>query len=579
MSKLQIEQKTVQDLFRDKHADFLIPDYQRPYAWTEDECTTLWEDLFAFAIPDGDYEKFNSQTDEYFLGPIVTFLNEDGKLEIIDGQQRLTTLMLLLRAFYEKFQYMKDPLSVKTRNAIASCIWKTNEFDEPDMDQLKIDSQVASDNDKEEFLSILKTGTPDARWKSTYAKNFAFFQEKIDKELIQKWPSCTPYLANRILKNVILLPIEAESQDTALRIFSTLNDRGLPLEDADIFKSKFYKYFSDLHRKDEFVERWKEMEQRARDSFDGASPMDELFTRYMYYERAKLGERNTTTPSLRSFFSRDNYAALRSDEALQSLESLLDFWQRVQALDASFSDEALRWLYILRFAPNGMWTYMVSVYFLSNKDADNNLNNQAFADFLRRLTAMVWVWAVVRPGVNALRVPMYPEMINIVQHVPVTYERSRFTKKEILDSFQAFSFTNSRPFTKSMLAWWAFSRKDQPLPAPEQQFDIEHIYPRRRLNDATGVNEATVELLGNKSLLEKTINIRASDYRLTDKRKYYEGFSDNSTTRPGTSIVELKEIAKSGNDLFTAENIQERNAVIIQGFIAELEALDLIKPE
>lgn len=108
MSKLNIDQKSVRALFSEKKADFLIPDYQRPYAWGEKECQTLWDDLFLFAFPDNDCDKFNSDSDEYFLGPIVTFKNDDGKMEIIDGQQRLTTLMLLLRAFYEKYGSMLD---------------------------------------------------------------------------------------------------------------------------------------------------------------------------------------------------------------------------------------------------------------------------------------------------------------------------------------------------------------------------------------------------------------------------------------------------------------------------------------
>ena len=103
MSKLNIDQKTVKDLFSGKKTNFLIPDYQRPYAWGETECMTLWEDLFLFSFPESDYEEFDSDNDEYFLGPIVTFKNEEGKMEIIDGQQRLTTLMLLLRAFYDKY--------------------------------------------------------------------------------------------------------------------------------------------------------------------------------------------------------------------------------------------------------------------------------------------------------------------------------------------------------------------------------------------------------------------------------------------------------------------------------------------
>lgn len=113
MSKLNIDQQTIKELFTNKRADFLIPDYQRPYAWDISECETLWDDIFLFAFPDEDFSKFDPEGDEYFLGPIVTFKNSDNKLEIIDGQQRLTTLMLLLRAFYSFFGNMKDDNSKK----------------------------------------------------------------------------------------------------------------------------------------------------------------------------------------------------------------------------------------------------------------------------------------------------------------------------------------------------------------------------------------------------------------------------------------------------------------------------------
>ena len=51
MSKLTVDQKSVKGLFQDSKASFLIPDYQRPYAWSEVECKTLWEDLFVFSFP------------------------------------------------------------------------------------------------------------------------------------------------------------------------------------------------------------------------------------------------------------------------------------------------------------------------------------------------------------------------------------------------------------------------------------------------------------------------------------------------------------------------------------------------
>lgn len=289
MSKLNIDQKTVYGLFSDRKIDFLIPDYQRPYAWGESECQTLWDDIFAFAIPEEDVDKFD-QRDEYYLGPIVTFKNADGKQEIIDGQQRLTTLMLLLRAFYQRSGHMKDENNLSMRESIEKCVWKTNEFNKPDRDALKIDSEVATDDDKGEFLEILKQGVVAKHFKSRYAENYRFFEEKISS-FLEHYPSFFAHFPMRIMNNCILLPIEAENQDTALRIFSTLNDRGKPLSDADIFKAEFYKYYTKKNERAEFIERWKAVEQLAIRAFTGgnSSPLDELFTRYMYYLRAKQG--------------------------------------------------------------------------------------------------------------------------------------------------------------------------------------------------------------------------------------------------------------------------------------------------
>jgi uncharacterized protein with ParB-like and HNH nuclease domain len=121
MSKLNFDQKTIRALLQDEDADFLIPDYQRPYAWSDDECSTLWDDLFSFAFPNNASDQFDKNND-YFLGPIVTFKNDDGQQEIIDGQQRLTTIMLLLRALYDRFADMQDQNSISLHNDIAACI-------------------------------------------------------------------------------------------------------------------------------------------------------------------------------------------------------------------------------------------------------------------------------------------------------------------------------------------------------------------------------------------------------------------------------------------------------------------------
>lgn len=580
MSKLNVDQKTIWLLFSDKKADFLIPDYQRPYAWEEEQCQTLWDDIFAFAFPDNNSDKFNSD-DEYFLGSIVIFENDKGKKEVIDGQQRLTTLMLLLRAFYAKFGNMKDENSIRTSERIAQCIWKTNEFGQPNLDELKINSEVATDNDKEEFLQILKTGKMDKVQKSNYAKNYRFFQEKIEN-FLSEYPSYFAYLPTRILNNCILLPIEAESQDTALRIFSTLNDRGLPLSDADIFKAQFYKYYSDKNQKDIFIEQWKELEEITTSIFKplNGTPMDELFTRYMYFLRAKQGIKSSTTEALRKFYEKNNYSILKQDETLSNLKILADFWNNVYTQNPDkFSPNILRKLFILNYAPNGMWTYFLSVYFLHNKNGNNQLDEKPLEDFLDKTIAFIWAYAFTNPGVNALRTPIYAEMINIVNNKSVTFDEHKFDENTLRTTINNFEFNNLRPITRSMLTWWAFKDENQKIiPKININFDIEHIFSKKRQeNENTLSNTKLIESLGNKSLLEKTINIRASDYRFSDKIKYYKGFiNDKDKKIEGTMISELIQLANTKTD-FTEEDIIERNEKIVNEFINFLKQKKLLK--
>jgi uncharacterized protein with ParB-like and HNH nuclease domain len=569
MSKLGIEQKTVKLLLGDNKADFLIPDYQRPYAWEEKECQTLWDDLFAFSFPDNDCDKFDRHNDEYFLGPIVTFLNEDKKQEIIDGQQRLTTLMLLLRAFYTRYSKMKDELSVTTRKNIEQCIWKTDEFDKPDMNALKIDSEVATDKDKQEFIDILRTGVADESQHSRYAQNYRFFQEKIN-QFLDEYPSYFAYLPTRILNNCILLPIEAESQDTALRIFSTLNDRGKPLSDSDIFKAQFYKYYSSKGEKDSFIAKWKDLEVLCDSLFHPISgtPMDELFTRYMYYERAKQGNKSSTTEALRKFYERNSYALLKTDTTFENLIDLANFWNDVQNQSVvRFSDRILRRLFVLNYAPNGMWTYFVSVYYMANRDQNGALDDESFYQFLNKITVFIWAYAVTNPGVNALRTPVFAEMINIVNGQPVTFSDFLFHTPQLQNAFNNYTFSNNRAITKSMLTWWAFQDPEQELLSLESVLEIEHIYARNRQEKEHSLTDArNIESLGNKALLEKRINIRAADYRFADKVKYYLGFENSrKQKKEGTKIKELVDLATSASD-FTETDIVQRKAKMLFKF-------------
>ena len=84
-------------------------------------------------------------------------------------------------------------------------------------------------------------------------------------------------------------------------------------------------------------------------------------------------------------------------------------------------------------------------------------------------------------------------------------------------------------------------------------------------------NSKNLEALGNKSLLEKRINIRASDYRFSDKKKYYNGFTnDKGKYKEGTHNIELAMMAKQKDD-FIEDDIVARKKTIIDAFIEYLK--------
>ena len=125
MAELNVTKKSISSLFSEMQGTkFIIPDYQRPYKWDLEKCEILWQDLTSF------FEE-RTASEEYYLGTVVTCKNdESGKIEIevIDGQQRITSLLLLLRAFYSKLENsaIEDHNIIGLKNQIAPCIWDVN---------------------------------------------------------------------------------------------------------------------------------------------------------------------------------------------------------------------------------------------------------------------------------------------------------------------------------------------------------------------------------------------------------------------------------------------------------------------
>ena len=249
---INVDKRSVKQLLETgKNKKFVIPEYQRPYAWSDEQIQVLFDDL-------SEYTHNTNDDDEstYFLGTIVSYENENHEQEIIDGQQRITTLFLLLRAIYTKLEKSGSEADF-LKSQIVPTIWKQNPTTgEVDFDKILITSRVMGDEGNQEFANILITGQSDEKSNNNYAKNYRLLQQLVDEYAAEQPLAFYSFISN-ILNRAILLPITADTQDTALTIFSTLNDRGLALSDADIFKAKIYNHLDQIGKKN-FIERWQQ---------------------------------------------------------------------------------------------------------------------------------------------------------------------------------------------------------------------------------------------------------------------------------------------------------------------------------
>ena len=241
--------------------DYTIPTYQRPYAWTDVQASELYADLFDF---------FQKEKDEsYFLGSIV-LIKDEGKpeAEVIDGQQRLTTLTILLAALTSHFTgslhadfetYIREPgrpsqgLKPKPRLALR------------ERDRLFFASYIQSLRLKE--LIATDPAKLDNESQRNVRRNCELFIEKLAANFggdVEKMCEFGAFLVQRCF----LVAVSTPSQQSAFRVFSVLNSRGLDLLPTDIIKSDVVGSIKSQSKQDEVTERWEELEvQTSRDGF------------------------------------------------------------------------------------------------------------------------------------------------------------------------------------------------------------------------------------------------------------------------------------------------------------------------
>ena len=523
------KQTVLQLLTSGQETPFVIPEYQRPYSWSEDEICTLFDDLWNFSIercqPNG--------AKSYFLGCVVSY-KENEERQIIDGQQRITSLFLLLRAVYamlENGETKTDEVS-HFIGEIEPAIWKKDEMTgKVDRTQMLLKSEVVSDSGNELLRNILETGVTKGDAADNYSKNFNKFIE-LYAEKAQKDPLHIFKFILSLLKYTILLPIDADDQETALTIFNTLNNRGLPLSDADIFKSYIYKTLNDVEKKT-FIEKWKKLET---DSAKVSESIQSLFYYHMFYLRAKKNDVKTTTPGVRKYYLEKGKNRLSAD-VIDSLTESLHLWEVVNgrnSIDAepwSQNMDIRKILDCLSSYSNEFWIYPVSIFYMQYKQREDF--ECLFIKFLRKFLVMLLTRFLEAPTISAVK----GDILKLNAQIINTYQpefTAGFEEKKTEDKYELQAekvrtdnllIKPNRKVERMILKLLAYQDEKQVELLPSY-WEIEHIFPQTWDSKYYDLDEDEandkLEHIGNKLPLEKKLNISASNNYFDKKKEKYK---------------------------------------------------------
>ena len=550
---MKIEQLNVkQFLETGREEPFLVPDYQRPYSWGEEEIVTLFNDLLLFT--EGDVSKKNKNSnDTYFLGTVISFKNENGEQEIIDGQQRITSLFLLLRAIYTKLKTFskKTNLYDELLSEIEPILWKNVIKSEGAVKNVLISSSVINDEGNNILKGILENGVTKEVTNDRYSLNYTLFQRLFDG-LVYENPGLMFEFVRYVLNRTLICPIITESQEGALNIFSTLNTRGMPLSESDIFKAKIYNFLDDS-QKNRFIERWKELTEKAEYVNED---IQQIFYYYMFYLRALDGDSATTTIGIRKYFSQNNFAKLFNKSLLKDLNSILDLWavvvkkQSLENAKWSKNNQIIKMLDVLSSYPNEFWKYPVIIYYLVHKE--NPEFEKRFLKFLKKLTIELVANYLVKPTVLAVKAGILKLNVEITKKLspPVTFQNLP------LDSLKTKLRLPSKNLFKMTLKMMVYNFQEELLP---DKWEIEQIYPSKSVegfNDEAleTVSKDYLDSIGNKIPFEKRSTIKASKDYFQKKRILYLR----------SQIPYVKEFATKHVTHWNIEDIKKRNEFITE---------------
>ena len=537
--------------------EYHIPAYQRPYAWTIEETNTLFDDLYTFFTSENEDEN-------YFLGSIVLIKDNNNRVaDVIDGQQRLTTLTIL-------FSVLADNLTDPRKK--ASCMKRLQE----EGDELAgIESQprlFLREWDQEFFnkyiqhvnisdLFRIDPITLDTEAKRHIQDNCKALSEKFrdsfqgDETELLKFSS---FLLNRCYLVVVSTP----SQASAFRVFSVMNSRGLNLLPTDIIKSETIgKLPHDLQQA--YTDKWEELEnQVGRDGFN------EVFTHTRTIFTMEKAKKNLLD-EFRSYVVPETTPKSLIDDYLEPYTLAYMKLKNCAYTSTKNAEEINDYLYWLNKSNNYDWMPSAILFMTLHPDDSDYL-----LWFIRKLERLSSYLQVTAQDVNR-RMARYkfvmaelkenPEstLNNPIQNIELT----EWEKEEFIKTLNGEIYTMTAARRNFIIQRLDSFVSDGGATYNAKLFTIEHVLPQ---NPSAGSEwlilwpdqkerQFWLNRIANLVPLTRQRNSAAQNYDFkTKKEKYF-------TTKSGTSSYQLTTQVLS-IDTWTPEVVKSRQDDIIDVF-------------
>ncbi|GAA7434477.1 DUF262 domain-containing protein [Helicobacter pylori] len=510
---------------------YQIPIYQRPYQWTEENCKKLLDDLLS------SYECYKES--DYFCGSLVLVKSDPNSktetYDIVDGQQRLSTFILLAKVLATLY----SDLDTKNQEFLQAS-WSDRHENREKKKKKRLDFDLVGSSAKKDFQDALdffdnldaskgkdsKSNDP-SKGKNSYLKNAICLKNYLKEKEIKDINDFIKWLYFK----VVFIKTTCPNVSMALRIFSVLNARGLPLHAIGVFKVELLKKLANKKDQEELATRWEDLYQKCLDNgFD----METLFSQYLVYLESKTS-REKMEKMLVTWFKNLNKVPL---EYLKGVEDFYNAYCEVLEMQD-------RHAHLLSYKDDDHLCVMLCASLL-HRYSESEI--EALKELLVKFYYQDWVAGQTKSTrsqtccniiialkekksiryIASIVVKKYLDDKNITQRFKENLQDSNLYTK----FYFAGKSVKKNSWLKPILILVEYFMSDDPCPKriEKNDFHVEHILPQKPDPSSQWMKDFSEEerelythSLANLTLLGGTKNAQASNLDFKDKQKIYMG--------------------------------------------------------